>query len=77
MLTRTKSLLAVAFALGALLFAAGPAAAQYEPGGEITVDDSTVVAGQSVNVSGRGCQPNETVTFTFNGQPGFSLAQGQ
>lgn len=62
----------LAAACTALVMLAGPAWAQYPPGGPVVaVSDNTVVPGQQLTVSGDGWLPNSTVTFTF-----FSEATG-
>lgn len=80
--------------LGVLSFAAGSAAAQscYPPGsascststtaaggGEpVTVSDSTVAAGQTIQVTARGFAPGATVTFIVDGQVvGTAIADEQ
>lgn len=55
-----KMLLAPALALLAILAFGGVASAEY--GGPTTV---TVVQGETINVTGDGCNPGATVTFTI------------
>ncbi|MBI2708726.1 MAG: hypothetical protein HYX34_03410 [Actinobacteria bacterium] len=65
-----KAFIAVLGVTAALLFMAGPAGAQYPPGGgpTVTVDDTVVQAGEVVNVGCEGFAPGSTVTVTLGGQ---------
>lgn len=54
-----------------LAVAAAPVAAQddgYGPDESFVVDDTTVRPGDVVGVSGTGCPPGSTVTFTIDGE---------
>jgi len=68
---RALSILVGAAALSLLMASAASAQIPGYPGGgpsvTFKIDDSTVVAGQTVGVSGTGCGAGDTVTFTIDG----------
>ena len=68
--TAVRGLVALVMTAGLVLVGGSAAFAQipgYPSGGTptFTIDDSTVVAGQTIGVSGTGCAAGEEVTFTI------------
>lgn len=70
---RTRHVLAAVTAALALLTLAAPAGAQedYTPP-SISIDDNTLRPGQQFTITGTGCLPGETVTYTLYRGPSAS-----
>lgn len=68
---RARILLALAAMTGAMLLASSPAGAQDYPPEEplLSVSSTTVVAGETVQITGTGFEPNETILITVSIAP--------
>lgn len=63
-----KLLLITTIAVGVLAFLAGPAAAQYPDGPSASIDDTSVLAGGVVNITGQDCLDDDVVDVTLDGE---------
>lgn len=71
-----RSLVLAALVLAVVGMAAPAHAQDYPPQPGITVDKPNVDPGDTVRVTGRGCEPGASVTIQFNGQTVATVTAG-